>query len=98
MQALLQVGAEPTEATGKNATTALHGAMRLDRTEVVRTLITQGADPDQKTVAGVTSVDVSLTSETATVEGSASVAALIDAVEGAGKGASLKSRVQNAAR
>ena len=58
VQALLQVGAEPTEATGKNATTALHGAMRLDRTEVVRTLITQGADPDQKTVAGVTARDL----------------------------------------
>ena len=58
VQALLQVGAEPTEATGKNATTALHGAMRLDRTEVVRTLIMQGADPDQKTVAGVTARDL----------------------------------------
>ena len=58
VQALLQVGAEPTEATGKNATTALHGAMRLDRTEVVRTLMVQGADPDQKTVAGVTARDL----------------------------------------
>ena len=54
VKALLDVGADPAQAAGRSDRTALHGAMRFNRPEVVRALIARGADPDRSSLSGVT--------------------------------------------
>ena len=54
VKALLDFGADPAQATGRSARTALHGAMRFNHPEVVRALVASGADPDRSSLSGVT--------------------------------------------
>lgn len=54
VKALLDVGVDPGQATGRSNRTALHGAMRFNRPEVVRALVASGADPDRSSLSGVT--------------------------------------------
>ena len=58
VKALLDIGADPAQTAGHNARTALHGAMRSDRTESVRALVAAGADADRPSVMGVTARDL----------------------------------------
>ena len=54
VKALLEVGADPAQGTGRSDWSALHSAIRFNRREVVRALVANGADPERSSLSGVT--------------------------------------------